>query len=157
MRALTFLSALTLGLAPLAAFAQHPDEEAVIATVAQLFDGMRAADSSAVRTALRPIATLCAVGADRAGAPVVRASPVDRFIEAIGTLHEEVWDERLGEAEVRLDGDLATVWVPYAFYLGDAFSHCGTNAFHLARTDGLWRIIHITDTRRTDACDPSIE
>jgi len=157
MRALTFLSALLLGLAPLAASAQHPDEEAVLATVVRLFDGMRAADSSAVRTAFHPIATLYSVGADRSGAPVVRASPVDRFIEAIGTPHEEVWEERLGEAEVRLDGDLATVWVPYAFYLGDAFSHCGTNAFHLARTDGLWRIIHITDTRRTDTCDPSIE
>lgn len=157
MRALTALSALILALAPLAASAQHADEEAVLATVVRLFDGMRAADSSAVRAAFHPIATLYSVGADRSGEPVVRATPVDRFIEAIGTPHEEVWDEHLGAAEIRLDGDLATVWVPYAFYLGEAFSHCGTNAFHLARTGGDWRIIHITDTRRTDACDPSVE
>lgn len=157
MRALTFLPALLLALAPLAAPAQHADEEAVFATVVRLFDGMRAADSSVVRTAFHPVATLYSVGADRSGAPVVHVSPVDRFIEAIGTPREEVWDERLGDAEIRLDGDLATVWVPYAFYLGDAFSHCGTNAFHLARTGGAWRIIHITDTRRTDDCAPSVE
>lgn len=66
-------------------------------------------------------------------------------------------DPILGDADVRTDGDLATVWVPYAFYVGDDFSHCGTNAFQLARLDGAWSIIRVTDTRRPDNCDPSIE
>lgn len=142
---------------PCAATAQSTDADAAMAPVHRLFDAMRAADSSAARAAFHPAATLYSVGANREGEVAVQTTPVARFIEAIGTPREEVWDERLGDAEVRTDGDLATVWVPYAFYLGEDFSHCGVNAFHLARTDGTWRILHITDTRRREDCDPSIE
>lgn len=139
---------------PCAATAQPAD---VLAPVHQLFDAMRAADSTAARATFHPAATLYSVGAGRDGEVAVQATPVARFIEAIGSPRDAVWDERLGEAEVRTDGDLAAVWVPYALYLGDTLSHCGTNAFHLARTGGTWRILHITDTRRRDGCDPSIE
>lgn len=51
-----------------------------------------------------------------------------------------------------MDGPLATAWTPYAFYLGDTLSHCGTNAFQLAKLKDDWKIIQITDTRRKD-CD----
>ena len=61
-----------------------------------------------------------------------------------------MWDERIGDVEVHIDGGLATAWVPYAFYLGEEFSHCGANAVHLARTSEGWKIIHLTDTRRQD-------
>ena len=64
-----------------------------------------------------------------------------------------MWDERIGDIDVRIDGGLATAWMPYAFYLGDRFSHCGVNAFHLTLTSEGWKILHITDTRRTTDCD----
>ena len=44
-------------------------------------------------------------------------------------------------------------WVPYAFYLGDRMSHCGTNAVQLAKRGGQWQIVQITDTRRSDCGD----
>jgi hypothetical protein len=149
-------------LAPLRAAAQPATpaaadaHDAVMAPIHALFDGMRAADSSAVRAAFHPTASLFTVRADGEGVMGVHETPLDRFAAAVAGDHE-VYDERLGDAEVRVDGDLATVWVPYAFYLGDAFSHCGTNAFQLARLDGAWSILHVTDTRRPDDCDPSIE
>ena len=151
------LALLALVLWPCAASAQSEESDAVMVPIQRLFDGMRAADSSAVRAAFHPLATLYSVGTNAEGETVVQATPVARFVAAVGTPHEEVWDERLGAAEVRRDGDLATVWVPYAFYVGEAFSHCGTNAFHLARTEGAWQILHVTDTRRRGGCDPSTE
>jgi len=132
------------------------DAGAVMAPIHDLFDAMRAADSSAVRAAFHPTATLRTVGTNRDGVMGVFETPLDRFVAAMTGEHP-VYDERLGEAEVRIDGDLAAVWVPYAFYLGDTFSHCGTNAFQLARTGGVWSILHVTDTRRPDNCDPTIE
>lgn len=143
--------------APLSAAAQPamPDEgDAVMAPIHRLFDGMRASDSSAVRAAFHPIASLFTVGKNREGVMGVFETPIDRFAAAMAGDHP-VYDERLGDAEIRIDGGLATVWVPYAFYVGEDFSHCGTNAFQLARLDGAWSIIHITDTRRPDRCDPS--
>jgi hypothetical protein len=40
----------------------------------------------------------------------------------------------------------------HAFYLDDAFSHCGVNAFQFVRGQDGWLVTQITDTRRTDAC-----
>lgn len=151
------IALLTLPVLTCPAQAQTADEKnAVMAPVHRLFDGMRAADTTMMRTAFHDGSTLLSVGPDREGTVTVQATPTDRFIESIGQPHDEVYDERLGETEVRIDGDLATVWVPYGFYLGDTFSHCGVNAFQLARLDGEWKIIHTADSRRRDNCDPAV-
>ena len=150
------LATLTLVLLPAVATAQTPDEEAVMAPIHRLFDGMRTADTTMMRSAFHEGAALLSVGSDREGTVTVRETPTDRFLALIGQPHDEVYDERLGEPEIRIDGDLATVWVPYGFYLDDRFSHCGVNAFQLARLDGAWTIIHTADSRRRDACDPAV-
>lgn len=139
---------------PAGALAQE-DEAAVRAHVAQLFDAMRDYDAEGVRTHFHETASLYSVSRDAAGAVRVATSSVEQFATAVGGEHP-VYDERLGPIEVRIDADLATAYMPYAFYVGDRFSHCGVNAFHLVRTDDGWRTIHITDTRRADDCDPSI-
>ena len=136
-----------------AAAAQEAERDSVVAPLGRLFDGMRAGDSTAVRAAFHPTARLLSVVQDSAGAFAVRETAVDRFVEAVGQPHEAVWDERIGAVDVRIDGGMATAWVPYAFYLGDQFSHCGVNAVDLVRTSEGWRILHLTDTRRTSDCE----
>lgn len=133
-------------------FAQAEDPEAgVQGVIDQLFDGMRAGDSTAVRTAFTPDARMLTVTQDQEGNPVLREGSLDRFVTAVGTPHDDVWDERLSDVEIRIDGRMATAWTPYAFHLGDRVSHCGVNAFQLFNSPDGWRIINITDTRR--ACE----
>lgn len=141
-------------LLPLAANDQS-DEDAVRAHVVQLFDAMRASDADGVRAHFHETSSLYSVSRNPAGDIVVTKADLDRFAESIGGEHP-LLDERLGPIEVRLDGDLATAYMPYAFYIDDRFSHCGVNAFHIARTEAGWRTIHITDTRRAGDCDPSV-
>ena len=62
------------------------------------------------------------------------------------------WEERLLDYMVQIDGNLAHVWTPYEFWFNDTFSHCGANAFTLAKTDDGWKIIHIIDSRRKIGC-----
>lgn len=145
---LALMIATAIGLpAPLAA--QSP-EESVLEIVTRLFDGMRAADSAAVRATFHESARLVATGGE--GEDAVRFLPVDAFVRAVGNATGE-WDERFWDPEVRIDGDLATVWTEYAFYLDGDFSHCGVDAFVLARTGEGWKIVSIADTRRTEGCD----
>ncbi len=54
--------------------------------------------------------------------------------------------ERGFEPEVRVQGHLATVWLPYDFYIDGELSHCGVDAFILLRTDEGWRIASIAWT-----------
>jgi hypothetical protein len=128
-----------------------PERQAVLATIHRLFDGMRNGDSAAVRAAFHPSAYLATALQPPTG-PVLRIDTLETFIRAVGSPRDQVWDERVGNEEVRMDGPLATVWTEYSFFAGTKFSHCGVDAFQLARTGEGWRIIALTDTRRREGC-----
>jgi hypothetical protein len=138
-------------LGPATARAQQPAQDDVVAVVHRFFDGMRAKDTTALRALIHPSARLLGTGPDRDGQLRVEEVAMDRFFRMVGsapgTLDEKIWDP-----EVRIDGDLATVWTRYAFYVDGNFSHCGVDSFQLARTAEGWKIVQIADTRRTAGC-----
>jgi len=139
--------------APAGPVAAQPDSSDVrsdvLAVVQQLFDGMRAGDSTAVRGVFADGARMQSVGLEE-GEPILRLGSVDRFVEAVGRPRDAVWDERIWDPIVRVDGPMAMAWTPYAFYLGDTLSHCGVNAFHLIRRGDAWNVFYLVDTRRQD-------
>ena len=130
----------------------QPENREVRATLDQLFTGMRTGDSSLVSRSFMPDATLQSVSTAPDGKIRVGKNAIAGFIQAVGTPHQEVWDERIYDLDIRVDGAMASVWAPYTFYLGEKFSHCGVNAFTLIKTESGWKIASITDTRRKDEC-----
>lgn len=149
----TALTAALVTIAPRGAAAQSAEAE-VRRVVTRLFDAMRAGDSAAVRAVFHPRAFL-ATALVRANGPELRVDSLESFVRGVGTPHPEVWDERLSNVHVRVDGPLAAVWTDYDFYTGPRFSHCGVDAFQLARGAGGWQIIALTDTRRRGAECPN--
>lgn len=139
--------ALLLAVVPDPAEAQASAEHEVRAVVDRLFDGMRVGDSAVVRSVFHPQAGLFTT-AVRDGQPVLRSDSIAAFVRAVGTPHEQVWDERISNVEIRVDDPLATAWMDYRFHLGERFSHCGVNALQFFRTPEGWKIIQIIDTRR---------
>ena len=136
-------------------FAQSADERAaVLAVVKRLFDGMRAGDSAMVRSTFHPNAQLT-TAIVRQGNAIVEIDTMENFIRAVGTPHKEVWDERISNERVEIDGTLASVWTDYSFYLDGKFSHCGVDAFQMAKTGGEWKIVALADSRRRQGCPAS--
>ena len=45
------------------------------------------------------------------------------------------------------------VWTRYDFYIDSEFSHCGTDAWIMLRTDQGWRIASLAWTSEQD-CEP---
>lgn len=120
----------------------------------RLFDGMHQSDSAMAHNAFAKEVTLSTVTEDKSGAPVLRSSSLQNFLQAIGKPHPEVWSEMIWDPEVRVDGNFAQVWVKYAFYAGKTFSHCGVDSFHLVKDkEGHWKIFHLADTRHKENCD----
>lgn len=128
------------------------ETQAIKAAVDQLFTGMRTGDSTLVRKSFTSDATLQSVSLTQDGNVRVRKDLIDGFVKAVGTPHNEPWDERIYDLKVHSDGSMATVWAPYKFYLGENFSHCGVNAFILIKMADGWKVASITDTRRKDQC-----
>jgi hypothetical protein len=89
----------------------------------------------------------------RDGAPVATTVPVSAWLDGVAGA-DQVLDERIYQPEVRVDGNLASVWTFYTLHVGDRFSHCGVDAFQLVRTADGWRISQVADTRRRESCDP---
>lgn len=128
------------------------DKAAVLAVVKQLFDGMRAKDAVMVRGAFHPSAQLFSSSL-KDGKPEVSVTTIDAFVAAVTRPRPEINDERTKNEVVQIDGGYASVWADYAFYRGATFSHCGIDAFHLAKDSGGWKIVALGDTRRTDHCE----
>jgi hypothetical protein len=126
-------------------------EREVIDVVQRLFDAMRAGDSAAARALFEPGTRLQSVASPQ-GVLTVREDSLGMFLRAIGTPHTHVYDERIANERVLIDGPYAVAWVDYTFYLGDQKSHCGVDAFQMVRRPTGWRIFGLTDTRRRDNC-----
>lgn len=127
------------------------ETEAVKATINRFFEGMRKGDSAVVRSTLAPTVVLHTISSRGGTVQVLNESPKE-FLQAVGTKHAEVWDERISFERVLIDAQLASVWTPYQFYLGPKFSHCGYNSFQLVKLPQGWRIAYVIDTRRKDQC-----
>ena len=137
---------------PAVAHAQDAERE-VVAVVERLFQGMLARDTAMLRSTFDASARLYSFGM-RDGQAVINGSPADVFIASIGRGQGEGANERIYSPEVRIDGNLATVWTFYTLHVGERFIHCGVDAFQLYGTPAGWKIVSVADTRRTENCDP---
>lgn len=149
---LLLTAAILLTALPESLNAQTQDVKDVQATIEQLFDGMRASDSSMVADAFTKDATMQRVTQNQMGETIVSSGNLASFLNAIASPKEEIWDERIGSYDIYIDGNLATVWTPFEFYRGEEFSHCGVNSFQLVKKDGDWKIFFIVDTNRQSDC-----
>ena len=133
-----------------AAQASPATHDSVLAVVKGLFNGMRTRDTALMRRSFAPGTVLG--GVPEAGKPV-EYLPAEGFIASIAKAPAAMLlDERIYDPEIRIDGGLATVWTFYAFFLGERLSHCGVDAFQLARTSEGWKIIALADSRQTTGC-----
>ena len=128
------------------------EKDAVEAVVLKLFDGMRAGDSAMVNSVFYEDADMYTVLTDQNGNNQIRKGSLDKFLSAVGSPHDQVWDEPVWDTKIDIDGALASVWTKYAFYAGKQFSHCGVDAFQMFKSAEGWKIIQITDTRQKQGC-----
>ena len=120
--------------------ARDVEERAVIAAAQALFDAMEALDAEAFRNSMVPEGSLLAVGLETTRR-TTRDDFAARIAEQTRPMIERMWDP-----DVRIDGPVATLWAPYDFHSGPEFSHCGTDAFQLAKTPEGWKVVIVTYT-----------
>ena len=119
----------------------------------KLFDGMREGDSAKVSSVFHNEVNMFTSYTNKAGDKMIKKGTLDSFLQAVGSPHDDIWDEKIWNTKIEVDGGIAQVWTDYAFYVGTEFSHCGIDAFHLIKDNEKgWKIIHLMDTRRKSGC-----
>jgi hypothetical protein len=126
-------------------YAATPEEQAVLAPVQAMFDGMAQRDAAAIKKPLLPGGTMVLM---RDGKPTQMT--FEAFADRVGRPGTTHIEERIHDPLVRIDSDLAMVWAPFEFLVDGKVDHCGTDLFNLVRTDGKWLIASAADTGRKD-------
>jgi hypothetical protein len=124
------------------------DQQAVIAPINQMFDGMAKRDAAAIKQPLLPGGTLVLM---RDGKPVQMT--FDDFATRVGKPGTTKIQERIHDPLIRIDHDLAVVWAPFEFLVDGKVDHCGTDLFNLVHTDNKWIIATVADTGRNDCAN----
>lgn len=141
-RRLVFLFSTILATGPAAhASAQSAQEQAVLAPIHAMFDGMSKRDAAAIKAPTLPGGTMVLM---RDGKPAQMT--LEAFAERVGKPGTTQIEERIHDPLIRIDKDLAVVWAPFDFLVDGKIDHCGTDLFNLVRVDGRWVIASVADT-----------
>jgi hypothetical protein len=143
--------AVALCVTPRMSRAQESDRAAILATVQKVFDAMRTRDTALLTQAFDSTARLA--GVSTRGTPAVSLTAPSQFGASIARAPAgDVWNERIFDPEVKIDGNVAQVWAYYTFHRNGTFSHCGVDAFMLLKVGTTWKITQLADSRRTQGC-----
>ncbi len=138
-----------LFLAPALA-AQSGDRAAVVAVADSALAAISRSDFVALTDLMVDEATIVAT-VERDGVPQTR---VTTRAEWRGRAAGPRLTERGWQPTVQLQAGIATVWLPYDFYLDGKWSHCGIDTFTLVKRDARWMIVTIAYTvEQPPACE----
>ena len=138
----------TIALIPFPAHAS-PTDDAVLAPIQAIFEGMSHRDPAAIKAPAIPGAKLVYF---HDGKPAELT--IEAFAERIGNpapnTPRPAIRETIHNPVIHIDNDLAVVWAPFDFTIDGKVDHCGTDLFNLMRIDNQWRVTSITWNSRKD-------
>jgi hypothetical protein len=127
-------------------------DNAVTAPIYQLFDAMREHDQEKILAQFTNQALLQRITSKGE----IIDSDVKKFALSISKNTAKL-DEHLLAVTINQQNELTSVWTPFAFYLNDKLSHCGSNSFQLVQINGEWKIHYLIDVTYTGDCEAFVK
>ncbi len=132
------------------------ERAAVLASIQNFMDALRTKDTTAMNMHVDSLTRLTLIRPTREGGTRVMVMTGAQFIRAVTQPGQPGIDEPIRNPVVHVSGDLASVWAEYQVRRdNNTVSHCGFDAFHLARRDGRWKLLNISDTYQPTGCGPA--
>ncbi len=133
------------------------ERAAVLATIHAFTDALRLKDTAAMGQHVDSLTRFTLIRPTRDGrGTFVWVLTAPEFIRVATRPDQPGLDEPIRNPVVHVSGDLASVWAEYQVRRPDGtVSHCGFDAFQLARRDGSWKILNISDTFQQTDCGPA--
>ncbi|NJB69606.1 hypothetical protein GGR42_000068 [Saonia flava] len=135
--------------------AQDSEKSEVQKTVEAFFEAFHKKDSIAMNSFVGGEGVkLQSVFMDKEGKHHIRTEEFNGLVKSIVSIPDSVvFQEKLFDFNIQVDGLMANVWVPYEFWYNNEFSHCGVNCLQMFKDDDKkWKIIYLIDTRRRAGC-----
>ncbi|HCN48784.1 MAG TPA: hypothetical protein DIT10_06780 [Chryseobacterium sp.] len=116
--------------------------------IRNLFLAMKNADPELMKTVFAENAILQTITKEG----TIKSDNIQDFIVSVSKFTKNDLEERIVIEAIHTDGNLASVFTPYSFYLKEKLIHCGANSFQLVKQNNVWKIQYIIDTRRKENC-----
>ncbi len=117
------------------------------------FEGLHKGDSIMLKSTLHKDVKIQTTSTNKEGQKILKTDSREKLLIAIANKKPaHIYFEKLLSYDIKIDGNLASVWTPYEFYFNEKFSHCGANSFQLFNNNGKWEIIYLVDMRRRESC-----
>ena len=126
-------------------------EREVLAAIDTFLIGLRTKDTALMARQLDSLTRFTLLRPGPAGTRIMLLTPA-QFMAAVSRPDQPALDEPIRNPVVQVDADLASVWAEYQVRIDGNVSHCGFDAFHLARLGGRWKILNVSDTFRRSGC-----
>jgi hypothetical protein len=131
------------------------ERAAVLASLQGFMDALRMKDTAAMNQHVDSLTRITLIRPTREGGTRVVVLTAAQFIHAVTQPGQPAIDEPIRNPVVHVSGDLATIWAEYQVRRDTTVTHCGFDAFHLARRDGRWKLLNISDTYQQTGCGPA--
>ncbi len=129
------------------------DQKEAMKVVLELFEAYRNGDAEGVAATFANGAQMQRVTLKDGKTQVSPPGSTQGFVDYVtNNGKSKKHDEPVWDYQISAGGNLASIWVKYAFYLDGEFHHCGVENFLLVKTD-RWRIFHLVDTSQTEDCE----
>ncbi len=133
---------------------QDTEKKAIKNVIETFFKGLHKGDSTTLKTTLHKEIKIQTTFTNKQGEKKLVTETREQILTNVSKKKpSDKYFEKLLSYDIKVDGNLASVWTPYEFYLNDNFSHCGANSFQLFNNNGKWEIIYLVDMRRRGNCD----
>ena len=132
--------------------AKNEDAKSASELPDRLFAAMKAKNFEDILNIFIPEGQLVAIDKPRDGKGIskTRIFTAESFAKVISEAKGGDFIEKMVNKDIKVSGDLAIVSGRYTFYVGEKFSHCGTNTFNLLRMEDGWRIANAVSTLEFD-------
>jgi len=134
-------------------FAQSTDHDDVMAAIDTFFEGFAAGDSTMMYSVVDRTSRLVITSNDEDDNPAMRPISMKEFIAIMVRPRDEKIRETYWAPEIRVEQNLAAVWLEYNLWVGDRIDHCGSDHIQLFRSNEGWKIIAIADTQLREGCE----
>ncbi|MGK0412963.1 MAG: hypothetical protein ACJA1B_001165 [Polaribacter sp.] len=132
---------------------EYPQEKQIKSVIEIFFKGLHKGDSTLMNSTLHKNIKIQTTSTNKQGKNILQTESKQELLTSIANKKPtDIYLEKLLAIDIKIDGNLASVWTPYEFYFNGNFSHCGANSFQLFDNNGKWEIIFLVDMRRTENC-----
>jgi hypothetical protein len=128
-----------------ALYSQNEDVKQIVIT---FFKGFHDKDTITMKSVCAEKMILQSISESSKGTQLKNEKP-QSFYQSIATIPATIlFEERILNYSIQVDGAMAHIWTPYEFFINGEFSHKGVNAFTLFKENEQWKIVYLIDTRR---------